>query len=155
VSSLDDYKACDAVATILKLADQYQVIMFNEAHHVPMHRAFTIQLLDDLYRKGFRYLAVEALTSADDGLQARGYPIRKSGLYLSEPLCTDMVRIALRIGYQVVPYEFEEETPPHQGDDPLADQRARESGQAKKAPRPNSGKRLAGKDSGACWAQPH
>ena len=42
---------CDAVQTILELADQRQVIMVNEAHHVPMHRAFTTQLLEALYRK--------------------------------------------------------------------------------------------------------
>ncbi len=128
--SLGDHEACDAIATIVALADQYQVIMVNEAHHVPMHRALTIQLLEELYRKGFRYFAVEALTSTDDALPTRGYPIRKSGLYLSEPVCADMVRIALRVGYQVVPYEFEEETLPHQGEDPLTGQKAREEGQA-------------------------
>src|SRR6476646_12211948 len=72
--SADQFEPCDAVAAILELADKHQVIMINEAHHVPMHRAFTVQLLEGLYQKGFRYFAAETLSADDAALQTRGYP---------------------------------------------------------------------------------
>ena len=74
LKSTDQFEPCDAVAAILELADKHQVIMINEAHHVPLHRAFTLQLLEGLHRKGFRYFAAEALNAADKTLQTRGYP---------------------------------------------------------------------------------
>ena len=38
-----------------------RVIMLNEAYAKPFHRAFALSLLGDLYRQGFRYLAMEML----------------------------------------------------------------------------------------------
>src|SRR5215467_4641436 len=53
----------DARKFISFLARDYQVIMINEAHNKPVHRAFTISLLEDLHKKGFRYLAMEMLNN--------------------------------------------------------------------------------------------
>ncbi len=128
---LRDYDSQDAMQAILELASQRQVVMINEAHHVPLHRAFVLQLLEGLYRKGFRYFAAEALTAQDKQLQKRGYPTMATGYYLPEPLCADLVRTALRLGYQVVPYEDEGARSPMDSKDPIAAQNARESGQAK------------------------
>jgi hypothetical protein len=127
---LAEYEACDAVETILELANRHQVIMINEAHHVPLHRAFTISLLAGLYKQGFRYFAAEALTAGDTALAERGYPTLRTGYYLHEPLCADLVRIGLELGYQVVPYEFEG---PEQRkeDDAIDRQNTREEGQAR------------------------
>jgi hypothetical protein len=130
-AALERMESRDAGAALLELADTHQVIMINEAHHVPMHRAFTLGLLEGLYRKGFRYFAAETLSKRDDGLQARGYPTFKTGWYTHEPVYADLVRTALRLGYTVVPYEHESATPPSKADDPLAAQNAREDGQAK------------------------
>jgi hypothetical protein len=106
LASADRYEPCDAVATILELADKHQVIMINEAHHVPMHRAFTLQLLEGLNRKGFRYFAAEALDVGDKTLESRGYPTLRTGGYLAEPMCGDLVRTALNLGFKIVPYEL-------------------------------------------------
>lgn len=131
------YESSDAVATVLELANRHQVIMVNEAHHVPLHRAFTIELLEELYRKGFRYFAAETLTIKDEDLHARGYPTLKTGYYLHEPLYADLVRIAMRLGYQIVPYEFEKPEGKKIGKPALVDdnffetQNAREEGQAR------------------------
>jgi hypothetical protein len=142
--ALDGYEPRDAVAALLELADRHRVILLNEAHHVPMHRAFTLRLLQGLYRKGFRYFAAETLTARDDALQARGYPTLKTGAYLPEPVYADLVRTALRLGYKVVPYEFEAATSPWQSNDPVAAQNAREEGQAR-----NLKDRILAKDPGA------
>jgi hypothetical protein len=129
--SLDGYEHRDAVEAVLKQAGKRQVVMVNEAHHVPMHRAFSLALLEGLYQRGFRYFAAETLTVKDPDLQARGYPTLQTGYYTVEPLYAELVRTALRLGYRVVPYEAEDSTPPGKSDDPNAAQNAREEGQAK------------------------
>jgi hypothetical protein len=130
-TELGSYEAQNAIAALTELADRHHVIMINEAHHVPMHRAFTLRLLEGLYRKGFRYFAAETLSSRDANLQSRGYPTLDTGWYTQEPVYADLIRTALRIGYTVVPYEYEAATPPTASDDPIAAQNAREEGQAK------------------------
>ncbi|HEX8639412.1 MAG TPA: hypothetical protein VF692_15185, partial [Pyrinomonadaceae bacterium] len=54
-SPIDDYEPQTAVEAITALADKNQVVMINEEHDTPLHRAFTIRLLPVLYAKGFRY----------------------------------------------------------------------------------------------------
>ena len=127
-SSMDS-KLRDAVTAILDLATRHQVVMVNEAHHVPLHRAFTILLLEDLYKKGFRYFAAESLSEKDAYLQRRGYPTFDTGFYTHEPVYGDLVRIALRLGYTVVPYEYIAARPPAEANDPAAAQNEREEGQ--------------------------
>jgi hypothetical protein len=98
----------NAVEAIRKIADTNSVVFINEAHHIPQHRAFSILVLKELYRKGFRYFAAETLKGSDKELNSRGYPvISKSGFYTNEPIYGDLIRTALRLGYQVIPYESE------------------------------------------------
>jgi tetratricopeptide (TPR) repeat protein len=126
----DRFEPCDAVAAILELADKHRVVMINEAHHVPLHRAFTLQLLEGLYRKGFRYFAAETLLVGDEALQTRGYPTLKTGGYTAEPVYSDLVRTALSLGYKVTPYECEDSPSPEPGN-PVPAMNIREQGQAK------------------------
>src|ERR1022692_127781 len=63
VSDLKNIQHADAKKYILFLAKNYRVIMINEAHNKPLHRAFALSLLEDLYKKGFRYLAMEMLNN--------------------------------------------------------------------------------------------
>jgi hypothetical protein len=101
----DDLRPEPALDALARAAAGERVIMLNEAHHVPQHRAFTLQLLVRLREHGYRYLAAEALWESDTLLAARGYPTAQSGGYLSEPLYADLIRTALALGYTVVPYE--------------------------------------------------
>jgi hypothetical protein len=126
----DRFESCDAVAAILELADKYRVVMINEAHHVPLHRAFTLQLLEGLYRKGFRYFAAETLMVGDGALQSRGYPTLKTGGYTAEPVYADLIRTALSLGYKVTPYECED-SPSPPSDNPVPAMNFREQGQAR------------------------
>jgi hypothetical protein len=106
--NLDEYMPKDAVSYIESIAANNQVIFINEAHHIPMHRAFSILLLNVLYKKGFRYFAAETLNSFDKKLNNRGYPlINTSGYYSNEPIYGDLIRTALSLGYTIIPYEAE------------------------------------------------
>ncbi len=102
---LEASQPVDAVAGIAALAEDELLVLINEAHHVPQHRAFTIELLHALRKKGFTHFAAETLLATDNGLNDRGYPTQATGTYTSEPVYADLVRIALALGYEVVPYE--------------------------------------------------
>ncbi len=102
-SFLGGYHLIDAKKEILKRADEHQIIMINEAHHIPYHRNFAAQLLPELYKKGFRYLALE--TMVHDSINMIGYPVFESGFYSREPLYAEMLRRAFQLGYYLKGYE--------------------------------------------------
>lgn len=103
----EGFEAQDAAAAILREAEGRRVVMLNEAHHMPMHRAFTRTLLEGLYERGYRYLAAETFSSRIEELSLNATPTMAWGYYAGEPVYGDMVREALRLGYRLVPYEDE------------------------------------------------
>jgi hypothetical protein len=100
-----DYRARPALEAIPELARNYRAVFFNEAHNIPLTRTLTVQLLGKLRAEGFDYFAAETLYQTDTGLQARGYPVADSGFYTEEPICAEMVRTALKLGFKVIAYE--------------------------------------------------
>jgi hypothetical protein len=80
-----------------------RVIMINEAYAKPVHRAFTLSLLADLYRQGFRYLALEMLNNFSNHSLSR--VTMHTGYYAAEPVAGELIRTALSIGYTLVSYE--------------------------------------------------
>ncbi len=115
----EGWQAVDAVDYVLGEAPRRRFIVINEAHHVAQTRALTIELLPRLRALGYTHLAIEALDEQDTGLVARGQARNARGGYLREPVFAEMVRRALALGYVLVPYEFDGDTP-----------EARENGQA-------------------------
>ena len=130
-SSVADYKMLDAIAAIDSIADKNQVIMINEEHRTPFHRALTLQLLAKLYSKGFRYFAAETVNEEDAELNKRGYPVQKTGTYTADPVYADVIRTALRLGYKIVPYETRDATCKSPEDNPEFCNDRRERDQAK------------------------
>lgn len=102
---LPGYQAQPALTAIPELAKPYRIVLLNEAHNVALTRSLTVQLLKQLRAEGFDYFAAETLYQTDTGLQQRGYPIDNSGFYTEEPVCAEMVRTALKLGFKVVAYE--------------------------------------------------
>ena len=105
VSPVAGYKMLKVLDAIESVAGGRQVIMINEEHRTPFHRALTLQLLSRLYAKGFRYFAAETLFDTDAEINRRGFPTQKTGFYTADPIYADAVRTALKLGYKVVPYE--------------------------------------------------
>ena len=91
---------------IINEAGKYHFLLINEAHHSAQHRVFTTKLLSSLWHKGYRYLALEALAFDEFKINERGFPLLSSGSYMKDPSFGNMVREALKIGFQVIPYEF-------------------------------------------------
>ena len=103
-----DFRAQPAAAAILKLANDRNAVFFNEAHHAPVTRTLTLELLVGLRAQGFDYFAMETLTpTAVESLQ-HGSPTSRSGFYVDEPICGEVLRTALRLGYHVIAYDAEE-----------------------------------------------
>ncbi len=99
------FRPTNARDFILQRAKDEKIVMINEAHHQPMHRVFTTSLLQGLYDQGYRYLGLETFAHEDTLLNERGYPLLVSGYYTQEPQFGNLVREALRIGYELFPYE--------------------------------------------------
>lgn len=99
-----DIQHVPAQKYILNQAAHAQVTMINEAHSKPLHRAFTISLLQDMYKLGYRYLAMEALNNTPSATADTILNVN-TGFFINEPVCAEMVRIAKDIGYTVYAYE--------------------------------------------------
>lgn len=98
------YSPYNAIEYILSVADNYQVIMINEAHHSNLHRNFTKLLLKGLAEKGFKYFGLEAVNQ-EDNINERKYPLQSSGYYTKEPEFGNLLREALNLDYFVFGYE--------------------------------------------------
>ena len=103
VENLKDLQHADARRYIHLLAKTHRVLMINGAYSKPQHSAFTLSLLADLYKQGFRYLAMEMLNNFSDHTLDR--ETLHTGYYSSEPVAGQLVRTALDMGYTLVSYE--------------------------------------------------
>lgn len=88
---------------IIERAKNEKIIIINEAHHNPKHRTFTKSLLKDLYRNGYRYLGLEAIS--DTAINERGYAVESSGFYMVEPEFGNLVYQAKKLGFVIFGYE--------------------------------------------------
>jgi len=101
------YRPADARAYILNRTKNERIVIINEVHHVPRHRAFTASLLPGLAAQGYRYLAVEDLLE-DDSLHwaTRRYPVQATGSYVGEPAFGNLLRTAQKQGFQLRCYNY-------------------------------------------------
>jgi hypothetical protein len=123
--ALADARAEDAVEAIVAQARTRRVVILNEAHHVPMHRAFAMRLAAALRRIGYTYLACETFS---EGVPAPGQVTTATGYFTREPTFANFVNAALADGWKPVAYDVV--TPPKPGQDWMESILAREQGEA-------------------------
>jgi hypothetical protein len=105
-----DAQAEEAIRAIVEQARTKQIVLINEAHHVPMHRAFTRRLARELRKIGYTYLAAETFNADIQGrvpLSAAGRTQFGTGTYTWEPGFAEFVNEAVADGWTLVPYEIE------------------------------------------------
>jgi len=122
--ALDAASAEDALAAIVREAKIRQIVILNEAHHVPFHRVFAARLARELRKIGYEYLAAEAFT-----LEMPLHPAavdRNMGFYVNEPMYGAFVRSAIRDGWSFVGYDHDAS-----GANPNERERLREIGAAR------------------------
>lgn len=124
----------DAIAAIVREAKSRQIVTLNEAHNMPMHRAFAMRLARELRKLGFTHLACEGfiVMQPNGNLPApgpvdAGYPTATSGYYVQEPHFGEFIRDAARDGWKFVSYEHSRIEP---GLSPRERVTSREGGQA-------------------------
>lgn len=93
----------DAKKYILEKAKHQKVVMIDESHNKPLHRAFTASLLEDFYIMGFRYLAMESLSLFPNASMKQVNML--TGHYTCEPIAGELARRAISLGFTLVPYE--------------------------------------------------
>jgi len=101
----DSIKMVDAKNYLTSVLNGKRVVMINESHTNYQHRFFLNDLLPNLYRVGFRILAIETLSFKDTLLSNRGFPIVKTGFYSREPTFGNLIRTAISLGFKILPYE--------------------------------------------------
>jgi len=117
-----------AMQAIVEAARRHRVVIINEWHHVPQHRAFIAELLPRLREAGFEYYAAETFSEDVPVLARRGYPKRTTGYYTQEPVFGQTVREAIALGFTTVAYEALFVTP---GADMVDNINAREEGECR------------------------
>lgn len=108
IDSFSQYKPTPAIDYITQKAKEYNVTIINEAHHMPQHRVFTTQLLQAMYDNGYRHIGLESYASNtvnDSIMNANGYPSLSNGYYVKEPQFGNILREAMRIGFEIFGYE--------------------------------------------------
>lgn len=98
----------DALKEITRRARQTRIVIINEAHDTPRHRAFSLQVAELLRPLGYTYLAAETFTndpSTMHRLKRDGFVRRSTGTYTIDPVFADFVRQSLRLGYVPIAYE--------------------------------------------------
>jgi hypothetical protein len=104
-SLLAEYSPEPAVAAIVRAARDRQIVILTEAPFAARHRVLATQLMLELRKLGFSYLAVEALEPEPEDFAKRAFPSVEDGDLIKEPLFGDLVRQAKRAGYRFVSYE--------------------------------------------------
>ena len=103
VEGFKNIEHADARRYINFIAKSSRVIMINEANAKAIHQAFVLSLLGDLYRQGFRYLAMEMLNNFSNHTLTK--LTLHTGYYTAEPVAGELVRSAIAMGYKLVSYE--------------------------------------------------
>src|SRR5258708_5359765 len=103
VEGIKNIEHADARRYINFIAKSSRVIMINEANSKALHRAFALSLLSDLYRQGFRYLAMEMLNNFSNHTLSK--LTLHTGYFTAEPVAGELVRSAIAMGYTLVSYE--------------------------------------------------
>ncbi len=108
----DTVKYIDPLPKLTELARQHNVVMINEAHYKPLHRAFIGELAKSLRQNGFTHLGAETFSvskfSDDDRnakLMSRGYPVRTDGFYSKEPIYGQLIETLIESDYELFAYE--------------------------------------------------
>lgn len=115
----------DALEAIVREARSRQIVILNEAHHVPLHRAFAMRLARELRKIGYAWLACETFETTPF---QKGYLALSDGYYSREPMFAHFLRDASADGWKMVQYEPMDDEP---NVDAAQSVEMRESGEAR------------------------
>lgn len=90
---------------VAKIAAERRLVLIMEAHTVSEHRAWIDQTLPSFRAAGFTHYLAEAIAEPGAALASRGYPVSATGVYTRDPRFGNLVRTAVRLGFEVDGYD--------------------------------------------------
>lgn len=127
----------DAIEAIVDGARRTNVVILNEAHNIPAHRAFAARVARSLRPLGYDWFAAEAfiqpqqVSAPSVTLFRDGMPfIGGYGWYTLDPVFAETAREAARLGYRFADYEQTWRQSAPEGADAETQIAAREQAQA-------------------------
>jgi hypothetical protein len=95
----------DPVQRIAEAAKSTNIVIINENHARPRHRAFIGEVLKALRAEGYSIYAAETFTSSPDYDNKHAGVWSTDGYYTNEPMFGRTVRTAKSLGYRLLAYE--------------------------------------------------
>lgn len=95
----------DAIPAIVAASKDRQIVILNEAHTAPVHRAFAMRVARELRKIGFEYLACETFAEDDMQPMANGYVTQQTGYFSNEPTYANFLNDAFAAKWKFVSYE--------------------------------------------------
>jgi hypothetical protein len=94
----------DLLHSVAESMKKKQVIILNEAHHIPAHRLTAYYLLKMLKKQGIDVFAVETLSPFFNNDTTK---VLQSfhGYYSNEPTMANLIRFARKLGMKVISYD--------------------------------------------------
>src|SRR5262249_28689344 len=96
-----------AAQVVLRAVEEHPLVILNEAHHQPEHRAFAARLMPELAAAGVRYFAREPQSQKrlDEAVKSDGVT-SETDPYSFEPQRAELLRAVLRSGLKPVAIDF-------------------------------------------------
>ena len=91
---------------ITRIAAEQRLVLIMEAHTVTEHRAWIEQTLGFFRAAGFTHYFAETIAESGSTLKSRGYPTSRTGFYTLDPRFGNLVRTAIRLGFEVGGYDL-------------------------------------------------
>jgi hypothetical protein len=89
-----------------RIAAEQRLVLIMEAHTVTEHRAWIEQTLGTFRAAGFTCYFAEAFSEPGSTLKFSGYPTSRTGFYTLDPRFGNLVRTAIRLGFEVGGYDL-------------------------------------------------
>lgn len=104
IYNFNEFKLFNAEDYIIKKSEDYDVILFNEKHTNTEQRVFLNQLILNLYKKGYKNFAIETLDNTKNNSILNEFNLL-SGYYTREYNFANLVKNAMNLGMNIIPYE--------------------------------------------------
>ncbi len=91
--------------SMIRIAAEQRLVLIMEAHTVTEHRAWIEQTLAPFRAAGFTHYFAETIAEPGLTLRTRGYPTPTTGFYTLDPRFGNLVRTAIRLGFEVGGYD--------------------------------------------------
>lgn len=108
---VDDASVEDAVQAIVAQARTRRIVLLNEGHNMPMHRAFSQRVARELRKIGYTYLACETFETNPPQAFAAGYPNQNGGRFTRDPVFGAWIAEAIADHWKLIAYEADEPPP--------------------------------------------